>query len=62
MNDSGISRNRRYSPPLSSGRSGPVTKSGMPKITAQAVKCTSQALYFDCEAVILTNVRKKIYS
>ena len=53
MKESGTSRNRIYCDPVISGRFGPVTKSGMPKITAQTVTWTSQPVYFDCEAVIM---------
>jgi hypothetical protein len=52
MNESGTSRKRRYSEPVISGRSGEVTNSGIPKITAHAVRWISQPEYFDCRAVI----------
>ena len=58
MNDSGTSRKRMYCGPFINGRSGPVKKSGIPKITAHAVRWISQPVYFDCGAVMVTNVIK----
>ena len=53
MNERGTTRKRPYSGPLISGRWGLVTKSGMPKITAQIVRWMSHPVYFDCSAVIM---------
>ena len=58
MKEIGTSRKWAYCLPVISGRSGFVTKSGMPRITAQTVRWMIHPAYFDCEAVIWTNIRK----